>query len=50
MKEEQRRLRRPNNTTAGKKIEQTVILKQGDNSKLYSIISDVYKRYEGPHV
>lgn len=44
------KLRKANNTTAGGKIERKVVLSQADNSRLYSIISDVYKLYEGPHV
>jgi hypothetical protein len=45
-----RRLRKQNNTTIGSKIEQKVVLSQSDNSRLFSIINDLYKMYEGPHV
>ncbi len=44
------RLHRANNTTAGGKIETTHTLSPAHNSRLYSIINSVYKRFEGPHV
>jgi hypothetical protein len=44
------KLRRTNQTTAGGKIERKMVLSPADNSRLYSIISDVYQLYEGPHV
>jgi hypothetical protein len=40
----------PNNTTVGSKIEKNISFRRSDNSKLYDIINDVYKEYEGPHV
>ena len=44
------KLRDPNNTTAGGKIQKKLLLSPGENQRLYNIINDTYKRYEGPHV
>ena len=44
------RLHKPNNTTAGSKIEKQLMLSQYDNPRLYSILADLCKKYEGPHV
>jgi hypothetical protein len=44
------KLRKANHTTAGGKIETKLTLAPADNSRLYSIINDVYRKFEGPHV
>lgn len=44
------KLRKANHTAAGGKVERKLVLSPADNSRLFSIISDVYRLYEGPHV
>lgn len=42
---ENAKLRKPNNTTVGNKIEKSFTVTESENSKLFKILDDVYKMY-----